>query len=284
MSTKFIIKTKVRKYPVNDHAYYIIEEVADSDLALDVGYQRTIRPSHVDELVKEWDWGKFHPLDVSCRDGVYYVFDGGHRLSALKMHYGIGNHFTVLCRVFYGLTREEEAYYFSHQDDGVMSMPFSEKMRADIVSGDNPTTEMIAVTEKMGLKLSARSKASSTIQAVKKAMSVWNQYGPGIYEQTLRLILETWGGDRESLQANMLGGVAVFLVAFGNEVVQDRFVKKVGRLTLKELQRDARWFRASDQSLDGSLALVFAKAYNYGGGKGRLPEWRFATLGVKGKK
>ena len=127
MSAKFQIKSKVKRYPVNDHAYYIMEEVSDADLELDEGYQRTLRPHHVDELVEGWDWGKFRPLDVSCRNGSYYVFDGGHRLSALKRLCGSGQHFTVLCRVFYGLTRAEEAYYFSHQDDGVMPMPFEDR-------------------------------------------------------------------------------------------------------------------------------------------------------------
>ena len=283
MSAKFQIKSKVKRYPVNDHAYYIMEEVSDADLELDEGYQRTLRPHHVDELVEGWDWGKFRPLDVSCRNGNYYVFDGGHRLSALKRLCGSGQHFTVLCRVFYGLTRAEEAYYFSHQDDGVMPMPFEEKMRADVVSGDKQTAEMISISEKVGFKLSARSKANGTIQAIKKATQVWNQFGPEIYEQTLQLIMDTWGGDRDSVRANMLGGVAVFLVAFGSEIDPSRFVKKLKVKKLSDLQLEAKWYKAADQSMDGSFARSIAKAYNYGGGKWRLPEWRFAALGVKSK-
>ena len=53
-----------------------------------------------------------NPPKVSYRDGRYIVIDGQHTIVGLKTLNG-GNDLPILCRVYVGLTKEEEALVFA---------------------------------------------------------------------------------------------------------------------------------------------------------------------------
>ena len=55
-----------------------------------------------------------NPPKVSYRDGRYIVIDGQHTIVGLKTLNG-GNDLSILCRVYTGLTKEEEALVFAEQ-------------------------------------------------------------------------------------------------------------------------------------------------------------------------
>ena len=73
----------------------------------------------------------------------------------------------------------------------------------------------------------------------------------------------------------------LFLSKYRDTFLRQRFVKKLSVQPLQELKCDARSNKGRDQSADGSYATAIAKVYNYGGGKGRLDDRLFWTLGVK---
>ncbi len=47
-------------------------------------YQRPVKESVVNKLIREWDNRLLEPIVVSFRDGHFFVIDGQHRIVALK--------------------------------------------------------------------------------------------------------------------------------------------------------------------------------------------------------
>src|SRR5436190_6658837 len=80
-------------------------------LFIDVSYQRHTDEGLLHRLIKNWADNYSGCLEVNRRpDGVHAVFDGGHRTKAALERFG-ENH-RLLCKVFEGLTVEEEANLF----------------------------------------------------------------------------------------------------------------------------------------------------------------------------
>ena len=83
-------------------------------LETDSSYQRKIDAARVERIVNSFDPRLANEVKVSFRDGKFYVFDGAHTLSALKRIHGEET-FMVDCKVYYGLSYEDEAYLFALQ-------------------------------------------------------------------------------------------------------------------------------------------------------------------------
>ena len=78
--------------------------------------------------------------------------------------------------------------------------------------------------------------------------------------------MDCWHGEKWSLVANIIGGMAMFLGAYGAEYSRARFLKNVGGADLAVLNRN----RADNPKKDYCYAFAMMKLYNKGGGKGAL--------------
>ena len=89
-------------------AAYEYRQLMSNMLFTDTSYQRPVDASRVDQIVENFDPRVANTLKVSSRDGRFYVFDGAHTLMALKKLHGDAP-FPVECKVFFGLSYEDEA-------------------------------------------------------------------------------------------------------------------------------------------------------------------------------
>ena len=111
-SRKNALKTLMSGIPVGDKVFVLVPV---EDLHIDESYQRPVQ-KHVNTIAQEWDDMKCNPLKVNYReDGNLYVWDGQHRLVALKLM-GIDY---VLCVITVGLTQKQEAALFGCQGNGL---------------------------------------------------------------------------------------------------------------------------------------------------------------------
>ena len=132
-SRKNALKVLMSGIPVADKTFCII---AVEDLHIDSSYQRNIQ-KHVSILAREWDNTKCDPLKVNYReDGNFYVWDGQHRLAALKM---MGVDY-VPCVVVVGLSRAQEAALFGCQGDGIKKPNPYDIFKANVCSGESIDT------------------------------------------------------------------------------------------------------------------------------------------------
>ena len=248
---------------------YEYRQLMSNVLLTDTSYQRDIDSACVDRIVESFDPRIVNTLKVSSRAGHFYVFDGAHTLMALKRIHG-DSPFPVDCKVFHGLTYEDEAYLFALQTGESKDVAFGVRLRAMLVSKSLEAEDFRAHTESVGLALSDRpgSAAKNTIAALAKAYKLYRDHGPEEYEQILRLIVDTWDGAAWSLTSYVLGGVSVFLREYGDAFNRDRFIKRLRGMSYEELRDEAKRQRRSSSDIAHALALV--KAYNHGGGRGSL--------------
>ena len=97
-------------------------------------YQRPVLDRDVDKLVREWDPRLLTPLVVSFRDGHYYLVDGQHRVCAMRKKNG-GKDVTALCRVYHGLTYEQEAELYYKLDRAKGHLRLAHATKALVESG-----------------------------------------------------------------------------------------------------------------------------------------------------
>ena len=83
-------------------------------LEIPADYQRGLSIPNVEKMSAEFTELIANPPKVSYRDGHYFVFDGQHTIVTRKTMNG-GADLPIICKVYTGLTKEEEAILFSKQ-------------------------------------------------------------------------------------------------------------------------------------------------------------------------
>jgi len=246
-------------------------------LETDVSYQRKVDVKRVQEIVDNYDPRLVNSLKVSNRDGKFYIFDGSHTLAALKQIHK-GEHFVVDCKVFSGLTYEDEAYLFALQTGESKDVAFRARLRAMLISNSEEAVMFKKHTAAAGFTLAEETSSNSryTIAALAKSYKIFTEYGPERYEAILKLLASTFDGAGWSVTSYLLGGMAVFFREFGDEIKVERFVKRLRGVTYDAIRDEAR--RQMRKSTDIAHALAFAKFYNAGGGRGSLDVRKLTML------
>ena len=261
----------------DDKCSYEYKRMPAAWLETDFSYQRKIDAARVERIVNSFDPRLVNEVKVSFRDGKFYVFDGAHTLSALKRIHG-EEAFMVDCKVYYGLSYEDEAYLFALQSGESKDVAFNTRLRALMISGSQEATDFRAHTARAGFQLAdgAGSATKNTIAAIAKAYRLYKEYGPEQYVQILQLIADTWNGAAWSVTGYLLGGVAVFLREYGEEYSRGRFIKRLRSATYETLRDEAR--RQQRGSSDVAHALAIVKLYNLTGGRGTADPRRLTVL------
>ena len=261
----------------DDKCSYEYKRMPAAWLETDFSYQRKIDAARVERIVNSFDPRLANEVKVSFRDGKFYVFDGAHTLSALKRIHGEET-FMVDCKVYYGLSYEDEAYLFALQSGESKDVAFNTRLRALMISGSQEATDFRAHTARAGFQLAdgAGSATKNTIAAIAKAYRLYKEYSPEQYVQILQLIADTWNGAAWSVTGYLLGGVAVFLREYGEEYSRTRFIKRLRSATYETLRDEAR--RQQRGSSDVAHALAIVKLYNLTGGRGTVDPRRLTVL------
>ena len=246
---------------------YEFTRLPSTMLESDTSYQRAIDTKRVERIVENFDARLVNPLKVSSRDGHYYVFDGAHTLAALKETNKFDN-FMVDCMLFHGLTYEDEAYLFALQRGESKEVATAARLKALLLSNDERACDFRNRTEAAGFRLSpsGRNAAKCTLGCVAKLWKIYTS-DADLYSETLSLLMAAWHGEAWSLNANIVGGAAMLMQAYKNELNKTRFVKAVGGADLNDLNR---FKDATAKNKDYAYAFAMFRLYNKTGGKGVL--------------
>ena len=255
---------------VNERIGYEYKFLTSSLLVTDPSYQRRMNSAQVDKIVEEFNPLLVNAVKVSSRDGRFYVFDGAHTLAALRRIHE-GKPFMVECKVFNGMTYQEEAELFALQTGTSRTVSYDYKLRAKLAAETPKEMAFLEATEAAGLRLSdvQRSGTQYVIAAKATAQRIFETYGADLYTDMLRLIMETWDAVEWSLSKPVLNGCAVFLNVYGDEYKRDRFIRKLAYTNADELAAIARRQNVKDQPRQYAMAIL--ELYNKGG-RGRLDE------------
>ena len=250
---------------LDDHCGFEFTAIPSKMLESETSYQRRIDDKRVKRIAENFDSRLVNPVKVSFRDGRYFVFDGAHTLAALKEVNEYDN-FMVDCMLFHGLTYEDEAYLFALQRGESKEVATAARIKALILSGNPKAADFRQRTEEAGFRLSAtHTSANCAFACVDKLWRIY-ETDAQLYSDTLRLLMNCWHGEKWSLAANIVGGMSVFLQAYGKEYNKERFLKMVSGSDLATLNKN----RADNPRKDYCYAYAMFKLYNKSGGKGSL--------------
>ena len=192
-------------------------------------YQRHLNANRVKRIAAEFDERIANAPKVSYRDGHYYVFDGQHTIAARKL-LNNNSDLNIVCKVYSGLTEQQEALLFAQQTGVSAPLTAGAKMRAKIYGGDPEAIAFQSATQRAGFELSfTQSHAKWRIACIATAFGEYRQHGERVYTDALRVLAEAWEGDIDSLRSEVLQGVTRFVALYDHEYDPIRLIRQLQR-------------------------------------------------------
>lgn len=181
------------------------DAVGTDKLIIDGRYQRQLNEHRVGRMVEQWNPSLLGTLEVSEREnGTYAVFDGQHRLSALKA-LGIKK---APCIVHRGMGAQQEAELFVKlQRDRRPPTPV-ERFKAQVFSGDSEAVKIADAITLAGFRVGTN---IGDLRAIASVERVASRHGHDILLKTLVTIRDAWYGDEYALDGTIIGGLASVL-------------------------------------------------------------------------
>lgn len=253
----------------------IDRELHTDRLTSGLPYQRPVNQKEVDRLIREWDERLLEPVIVSFRDGKFYVVDGQHRISAMRKMNG-RNGIMVNCKVYSGLTYEQEAALCYKLDKAKKRLSLSQSTNALAESGeDAEIMEIRQLTENCGFVWALGKSRGKTgeIVSTRALVNAYRLLGGAAFVRMMNLLWDTWEGDPRSLTAAILSGIALFVKTYDTEINDKNFVSRLSQADPDEINRRGRAdFSTSSVAL--RYARVILDKYNGQRGGRKLP-YRF---------
>lgn len=224
-------------------------------------YQRGLDNKRVREIAASFDECIANEPKVSARDGKFYVFDGQHTIAARKMRGG-GHDLPILCKVYTGLSEQDEAILFAQQTGFAAKVYPGAKIRALVFAGDPDATSFLEATESAGLSLSFnQSRGQNRIGCVSTAYEAFKSAGAELYIEALRVIAAAWDGHKDSLRAETVQGVTEFIKLYHDEYSPKRLVSRCRRYDPMHICRSVK---AAGDTLPAPQKHIFEvwKIYN----------------------
>ena len=174
-------------------------------------YQRELNTDRVHRIANHFDERIANEPKVSFRDGRYYVFDGQHTIAARVERNG-GKPLMILCKVYSGLTEKEEALLFAQQTGFSADLGAGARIRALVFAGDQIACRFIKDTEAAGARIDFdQRRGKSRLACVSTAYKEYRKIGPESYMDAIRILLEAWDNDPDSLRAEAVSGMCGFV-------------------------------------------------------------------------
>ncbi len=231
----------------------------NSVLQISPDIQRKLDPMRVAEIVRNFSPNVANPIKVSFRDGKYLIFDGMHTRDALCILNGTDD-FPIFCRVYYGLTKEDEARLFAAQFGYSAPVPMAYRLRALAVAKDPAVLDFLKVTKDsgFGITLGSHTGINGRIAATCQAFKAYRELGGEEYGRMLKILHRTWAGETWSVNKYMLGGMMRFMKMY--EFKDNSFVKAFREVTQEEIVTESKRF--AGMSKDGAFAAALAEIYD----------------------
>ena len=133
-------------------------------------YQRGVERKRVELIARDFNEYMVNEPKVSFRNGRYYVMDGQHTIEGCILLNG-GADRPILCKVYTGLTMEQETLLFAEQNGHAAPLSAGIKLRAKVVGGDAPSKAFVAATNRVGLSLNYDSMQLSGVHPMDSTAS-----------------------------------------------------------------------------------------------------------------
>lgn len=190
---------------------YQMQLINSKNLTIPNKYQHPQHRKQIDAIVANFDERIANEPKVSFRNGRYNVFDGQHTVMARVKRNG-NQHLDILCKVYYGLTLQDEAKLFAEQFGESHTLTGGEEIKALLVANHPKAWAFKNATESCGLYLDLDgSKGKHHVSCVKTAFSAYKKIGEERYKEALGIIVAAWDGEPESLMVEPIKALTEFV-------------------------------------------------------------------------
>ena len=119
-----------------------------------------------------------------------------------------------------------------------------------------------ATCKSYGLAITSQQQPNG-ICAVSTLERIYDRYGQDVLDTTLRLAVQTWEGETNSLSGNILMGIARIVVAYGDSIKEDVFKDHVGKVSVKQIIRTAKERRPGALGYSEAMILAYNAKNKY---------------------
>ena len=213
-------------------------------------YQRPVKEKELKKFVEEWDDTLFDPPVVSFRDGKFNVVDGQHRIAALRAMNG-GNEVIIPCKVYTGLTYEQEAELCYKLDQAKRRLTIAQSIKALVESATD--AEILDVQKRVEdagfIWALGRPKGEPfEIVATRAVINAYRFLGGAAFSRMLELMAKTWRGNPKSTKAAVISGMAKFLKTYETELKNELFIKRLAPIDPDEIIKRGKLDFSTDKS------------------------------------
>jgi hypothetical protein len=215
---------------VNTTGKYTEEWISVGDLEVDRAIQRSFLDLRkVERFVSNFNPDALGVVTVSRRNAVTnIVLDGMHRKEVVnRVTNGTGR---MLCHVFEGLSREEEAQLFLDLNAGTQPN-LLDRFKARIVAGDPVAQEIDKIVQSYGWKWgnNANDGLVACVGAVEKIFKTGKakEFEPDLLQATFMVVTHAWNLNTNATMAPILDAVAAVILEYGDALDLDRLVDKL---------------------------------------------------------
>ena len=233
-------------------------------------YQRELNTRRTKRIAKAFDERIANEPKVSLRNGHYYVFDGQHTIAARVERNG-GRPLPILCKIYLGMTESDEATLFAQQTGESADLGAGVRIRAEIYAGDQNAMSFQKATESIGIRLDFDQKrGKKRLACVATAYDEYQKVGEENYKEALSLLLESWGGDPDSLRAETVTAMCRFVQLYKGEYDRKRLIQRFRKYDPITIFRDGRSMTSHMAGYKRYLHAVWT-LYNGSSVKAALP-------------
>lgn len=192
--------------------------IAVSDIFADHSYQRPLDPRRAQAMADDFDQRLLGVIEVSDRgrdhQPRYAVVEGQHRWAALASR---DPGAAIAARIHSGLTVAEEAQLFVRIDVKRRRLTTWDRWKARRAQLDPDVVAIEQTVARVGLRVDDAPKDGHLRCTAMLEKIAGSRGGHGLLRDALRLLHETWGAQLGAYDSALVGGMAVFLDAFGDD-------------------------------------------------------------------
>ena len=245
---------------MNTNATYTYGMLNSKQLKCDPAYQRELDSKKIYKILDKFNPLRVNVVKVSHRDDAYWIFDGQHTTAALVAHNG-GKDLMVECKIYEGLSQQDEAELFARQKEFEKRPGVADIMKALYASGDTEMVELKKLVESAGFIFDfSKSKANNRIVCCDKIYKIYRNAKQNDFVLFLRTLKTIWNGKADSLTKEIVGGLWEFCRTYWGTMDTDTLVKKLGKVEPSEIIAKGKALK--DVKGDKRYAFPMVDIYN----------------------
>lgn len=231
-------------------------------------YQRKAIPRHIENISEGYNGDVQNEPKLSYRDNIYWCFDGQQTISAWTRKFGDT---PILCKVYSGMTYEDEAKLFAIQSNNIKIHPLK-AFDSDLQGNTTYAVKIRDTVESVGYRIPSNpSHAIDAIQCVGTLKKAYFKIGDEGIKEVLLTIRNAWGYADCSTNSYIIDGMIKFYTMYHNEYNMKDLILSLQRKGCNptEILSAARMMGGKTTAI--SVARVILMRYNYGR-RNRLPD------------